>query len=261
MSTPGGQLSCAGQVAVVTGASRGIGAAIALALAEHGADVACLATTAAGAEPTAAALRALGRKSIAVGCRVEDSAQVTEAFARVQAELGPVDILVSNAGVSRPKPILEMSEADWDSHMDVNAKSVFLCGQTAARQMIAAGKGGSIINVGSIAGANAFPKRLAYCASKATVHHATRVMAIEWAQYGIRVNCIAPGYVLTEMIQALIDQELVDADALRQRTPQRRLGTPEQVASVVAFLASPQAGLVTGDVVFADGGWDAYGFV
>jgi NAD(P)-dependent dehydrogenase (short-subunit alcohol dehydrogenase family) len=255
------QLSCRGQVAVVTGASRGIGAAIALTLAERGADVACLATTAARAEPTAAAVRARGRKSIAAGCRVEDSRQVTEAFDRVQAELGPVDILVSNAGISHPRPILTMSEHDWDSHMDVNAKSVFLCAQTAARQMIAAGKGGSIVNVGSIAGANAFPMRLAYCSSKATVHQATRVMAIEWAQYGIRVNCVAPGYVLTEMIQDLIDQDIVDADALRQRTPQRKLGTPEQVANVVAFLASQQAELVTGGVVFADGGWDAYGFV
>jgi NAD(P)-dependent dehydrogenase (short-subunit alcohol dehydrogenase family) len=261
VNTPDAQQACVGQVAIVTGASRGIGAAIALTLAERGADVACLATTVAKAEPTAAAVRGRGRKSIAVGCRVEDSTQVTEAFARVHAELGPVDTLVSNAGISHPRPILEMSEADWDSHMDVNAKAVFLCAQAAARQMIAAGKGGSIINVGSIAGANAFPMRLAYCSSKATVHHATRVMAIEWAQYGIRVNCVAPGYVLTEMIQSLIDQDIVDAGALQQRTPQRKLGTPDQVAKVVAFLASQEAELVTGGVVFADGGWDAYGYI
>jgi 3-oxoacyl-[acyl-carrier protein] reductase len=254
-------MTCFGQVAVVTGASRGIGATIALTLAERGADVACLATTAARAEPTAAAVRARGRKSIAVGCRVEDGEQVAGAFALLQAELGPVDILVSNAGISSPKPILEMTESDWDGHMDVNAKSAFLCAQAAARQMIAAGKGGSIINVGSIAGANAFPMRLAYCSSKAAMHHATRVMAIEWAEYGIRVNCVAPGYVLTEMIQSLVDQHIVDAEALRRRTPQRKLGTPEQVANVVAFLASQKADLVTGDVVFADGGWDAYGYV
>jgi NAD(P)-dependent dehydrogenase (short-subunit alcohol dehydrogenase family) len=254
-------MSCAGRVAVVTGAGRGIGAAIALALAGRGADVACLATTTARAEATAAEVRALGQKAIAVGCRVEDSAQIDRAFDQVRAELGTVDILVNNAGFSSPKPILEMSESDWDSHMAVNAKAVFLCAQAAARQMRAAGRGGSIVNVGSIAGANAFPNRLAYCSSKAAVHHATRVMAIEWAELGIRVNCVAPGYVLTEMIQGLVDQDIVDADALRGRTPQRRLGTPEQVAAVVAFLAAEDAEFVTGSVVMADGGWDAYGFV
>jgi NAD(P)-dependent dehydrogenase (short-subunit alcohol dehydrogenase family) len=254
-------MSCAGKVAVVTGASRGIGAAVALALAGRGADVACLATTAARAEATAEQVRALGHKAVALGCRVEDGAQIEQAFAQVRSELGTVDILVNNAGFSSPKPILEMAESDWDSHMAVNAKAVFLCAQAAARQMRAAGKGGSIINVGSIAGANAFPNRLGYCSSKAAVHQATRVMAIEWAELGIRVNCVAPGYVLTEMIQGLVDRDIVDADALRGRTPQRRLGTPEQIAAVVAFLAAEDADFVTGSVVFADGGWDAYGFV
>jgi NAD(P)-dependent dehydrogenase (short-subunit alcohol dehydrogenase family) len=254
-------MTCAGRVAIVTGGGRGIGAAIALALAGRGADVACLATTAARAEATAAEVRTLGQKAMALGCQVEDSAQISQAFDQVRAELGTVDILVNNAGFSSPKPILEMSESDWDSHMAVNAKAVFLCAQEAARHMRAAGKGGSIVNVGSIAGANAFPNRLAYCSSKAAVHHATRVMAIEWAELGIRVNCVAPGYVLTEMVQGLVDRAIVDAEALRQRTPQRRLGTPEQVAAVVAFLASEDAGFVTGSVVMADGGWDAYGFV
>lgn len=250
-----------GKVAVVTGASRGIGRAIALSLANDGADIACIATSEENALAVAAEVRAMGRRSLALGCRVEDGADVERAFARTVDTLGAVDILVNNAGISQPKPILEMAEADWDRHLDVNCKSVFLCGKTAAASMLAAGTHGTIINVGSIAGNNAFPNRLAYCSSKAAVHQMTKVMAIEWAEYGIRVNCVAPGYTATEMIEGLVEQNKLDVVRLENRIPQRRLGTPAEVAEAVLFFAREQSSYVTGSVLYVDGGWDAYGFV
>jgi NAD(P)-dependent dehydrogenase (short-subunit alcohol dehydrogenase family) len=251
----------AGRVAVVTGASRGIGRAVALALAAAGADVACLATTAENAAAVADEIRASDRRSLALGCRVEDGDAVRDAFDRVRAELGPIDVLVNNAGFSSPRPVLDMTEGDWDSHMAVNCRSIFLCSQAAARQMVAAGRGGAIINVGSIAGENAFPNRLAYCSSKAAVHQMTKVMALEWATHGIRVNCVAPGYVLTEMVAGLADRGILDIASLERRIPQHRLGRAEEIADAVTFLAGPRSSYLTGSVLLADGGWDAYGFV
>lgn len=254
-------MNIAGKVALVTGASRGIGKAISLALARAGANVACLATTASNASTTADAVSELGRSSLALGCRVEESAQVNGAFEQVRKELGPVQILVNNAGLSKPKPILDMTEADWDLHLDVNAKSVFLCSKLAARHMVDTGKGGCIINIGSMAGENAFPLRLGYCTSKAAMHHMTRVMAIEWAELGIRVNAIAPGYIRTELVEGLGSQGILDTHALERRTPQRRLGTVEEIADAAIFLASDSASFITGSVLTVDGGWSAYGYV
>ncbi len=214
----------ADKIAVVTGASRGIGKAIALELADAGARVACVATRAEHAAETVAEIRSKGGDALALGCRVEHGAEVTAAFARLQAELGVVDILVNNAGVTHPQLTLDMTEENWDLHMNVNAKSVFLCSQAAARQMKEHG-GGCIVNIGSILGRNAFPATLGYCASKAAVDHMTRVLAIEWARYGIRVNGIAPGYVRTELIDRLAAEGKLTLRDLEKRTPQRRLGS------------------------------------
>ena len=250
----------AGKIALVTGASRGIGHACALALAGAGADVVCAATTAAHAEGVAQEVRALGRRALAAGAHVQDAAQVAALFDRAEQELGAVDVLVNNAGIAVPRPILEMDEATWDLVVDVNLKGVFLCGQRAARSMQARG-GGAIVNVGSLAGENAFPNRANYCASKAAVHHLTRVMAIEWAALGIRVNCVAPGYVRTELVEALHSQGRLDVSALEARAPQRRLGAPRDIADAVVYLAGDGAGFVTGSVLLVDGGWHAYGHV
>ncbi|MSQ69290.1 MAG: glucose 1-dehydrogenase [Gammaproteobacteria bacterium] len=248
------------QVALVTGGSRGIGRDIALALAREGADVAVLATTEAGAEATAQDIRALGRRALALACRVQIADEVSAAFARTAAELGPVQLLVNNAGVSQPVSLFDMSEENWDLHMDVNAKSVFLCTQAAARQMREAG-GGAVVNIGSIVGQNAIPQTLGYCASKAAVDHMTRVLAIELARYKIRVNCVAPGYIRTDLIEQLAAAGKFALNLLERRTPQRRLGTGADVAAAVIYVASEEAGFMTGQTLTIDGGWTAYGYL
>ena len=248
-----------GKVAVVTGASRGLGKSIALELADAGARVACLATRAENAAGIVAEIQRKGGEAVAMGCRVEVGVEVTKAFTQLEQTFGAVNILVNNAGVTYPELTLEMTEENWDLHMDVNAKSVFLCSQAAARQMKTHG-GGCIINIGSILGRNAFPATLGYCASKAAVDHMTRVMAIEWARYGIRVNCIAPGYVRTDLIDRLAEEGKLTLRDLERRTPQRRLGTGADIAKAVRYVASDDAGFMTGEVLVIDGGWSAFGY-
>lgn len=248
----------AGKVAVVTGASRGIGKSLALGLANVGATVVCTATKKVNAEPTAAQIEAEGGQAIALECLVEVKADVERAFNEIHQQFERLDILINNAGISKPMRTLDMTEENWDEHMNVNAKSIFLCSQAGARIMKANG-GGAIVNIGSILGQNAFPATLGYCASKATVDHMTRVMAIEWARFNIRVNCVAPGYVRTELIDGLINEGKLAVDDLEKRTPQRRLGTGEEVSHAVNWVASDEASFMTGEVLNLDGGWNAFG--
>jgi len=250
-----------GRIALVTGASRGLGQAIAVELARAGADVACVATRAENAGATAAAVTALGRRALALGCRVERADEVTALFETLMQHWGPVDLLVNNAGISQPAPLLAMSEENWDLHMDVNVKSVFLCAQAAVRQMKTSGRGGSIVNIGSILGQNAAPQTLGYCTSKAAVDHLTRVLAIELAKYRIRVNCIAPGYVKTDLIETLVQEGKMTYEAMEKRTPLRRLGTGPEIGQAVVYVASDDAAFMTGHVMVLDGGWSAYGYL
>lgn len=247
------------KLALVTGASRGLGKAIALELAAEGATVACVATRAENAARVVEEIVAAGGRAHAYGCHVERSAEVASTFATIAAKIGPIDILVNNAGVSQPQPTLDMSEDNWDLHMDINAKSIFLCSQAAARQMKERG-GGVIVNIGSILGRNAFPATLGYCTSKAATDHMTRVMAIEWARLGIRVNCVAPGYVRTDLIDELADQGKLALRDLERRTPQRRLGSARDIARAVVYVASDDAAFMTGEVLVIDGGWSAFGY-
>lgn len=248
-----------GRVALVTGASRGLGRDIALELAAAGAQVACVATRAENAGATVEAIRAAGGTAQPFGCRVERAAEVSGLFEAVDEAFGRIDVLVNNAGISEPGPTLSLSEESFDAHMDVNVKSVFLCAQAAARRMKAQG-GGAIVNIGSILGRNAFPATLGYCVSKAAVDHMTRVLAIEWARYGIRVNCVAPGYVRTELVERLeAEGKLAIAD-LERRTPLRRLGTGTEIAKAVCYVAGDDAAFMTGEVLVLDGGWSAFGY-
>ncbi len=154
----------------------------------------------------------------------------------------------------------ELAEADYRYTLDLNLTAYFLLSQEIGRGMLARRRG-SIINVSSMNGTVPFPKRLAYCVSKAGVNMLTKVMAIEWAAAGVRVNAIAPGYVETEIVKGLAARGILDRAALARRTPLGRLGTPEEIAAVAVFLASDEASFVTGEVVTADGGWSSYGYV
>ena len=250
-----------GKLALVTGGSRGIGQDICLALAEAGADIACVATNADNAANTVAKVTKTGQKAMAFGARVEQVAAIEKLFSEVEAKMGVVDILINNAGVAAPQSILEVDEAAYDRLVDINQKGLFFCARRAASAMIAQAKGGVIINIGSIAGENAIPLRSTYCATKAAVHHLTRVMALEWADNGIRVNCVAPGYIRTDIVQGLIDRGVLDKTILEGRIPQKRLGEGRDVAEAVCYLAGDGAAYVTGSILTVDGGWDAYGFI
>ena len=241
-----------GKTAIVTGASRGLGRAIAEGLADAGARVGCVATKHENALPIVDTLRERGAEAEAFGCHVERGAEVERLFADADDRLGAIDILVNNAGISEPMATLDMTEENWDRHMDINCKSIFLCAQAAARRMKDNG-GGVIVNIGSILGRNAFPATLGYCTSKAAVDHMTRVMAIEWARFGIRVNCVAPGYVRTELIEQLEREGKLDTRDLERRTPQRRLGTGADVAQAVRYVASEEAAFMTGETLVIDG--------
>jgi len=244
-----------GQTALVTGAGRGIGRAIALALADGGADVACLARTAAEVEQTAAEIRGRGRRALALQVDVASVPALREAVARTEGELGPIGILVHAAGTRVPAPALEITESDWDLVLDVNLKSAFFLSQAAARAM-AGRKYGRIIYVGSMLGSVGISHLASYGASKSGLIGLTRHLAVEWARYGITVNAVAPGYVETAFNREAFADERFRQRVL-ERTPLRRLGEPEEVAAAVRYLASPAAAYVTGHVLTIDGGWTA----
>ncbi len=249
-------------VAVVTGASRGIGEAVAARLASKGMSVACVATSASNAEPVARRLSGeFGVPTLAVGMRVEDQSSVEAGMTLIESELGPISLLVNNAGIAGVSPFLEMTVEAFDQVIGVNVRGVFLCGQSAARRMVASGTRGAIVNIGSINGVRAFPQRMAYGASKAAVHQMTRVMALDLVDHGIRVNCVAPGYVRTDLVGDLIAAGSLDEAQLERRIPMHELGRPDDVAAAVDWISSSDARYVTGETLVVDGGWVAYGYV
>jgi len=241
-------------VALVTGAGRGLGRVIALDLAGHGHDVAVTARRHEDAEVVAAEIRAArpGARALAVALEVRDGESVRAAVARTEAELGPIAVLVNNAGIQRLGGVLDQSEADWDAVHETNLKGAFLVAQAVARGMVER-RSGAIVNIASAAGLVPFAGRVAYAAAKAGLIMLTRSLALELAPYGIRVNTVAPTFVDTELGRLTLDQPGA-REAIEARIPLGRVATPEDVAAAVRYLVSPDAAFVTGTVLPVDGG-------
>lgn len=249
-----------GKVGFVTGAGRGIGKAIALAFAHEGAAVAVNDIDGETGREVAGQIENAGGKALFVQGDVRCGESVRVMVERVVAHFGRIDILVNNAGVAVSGPTHELSEEDWNRCLDTNLKAVFLVCRAVAKVMIAQ-RSGRIINISSIAGRCGLPERAAYCASKAAVDMFTKVVALEWGKYGIKVNAIAPGYTKTEMVYAQIRRGVYDEQRLASRTALGRMGEPEDVARVAVFLACDESDYITGETIMVDGGWSAYGYL
>ncbi len=241
--------SLSGKVAIITGAGRSIGRGIALAFAEAGADVACIARTTEQIESVAAEIRDMGRKAIAITCDVRQSEQVENMVKATFDEFGRIDILVNNAGGGYLKPAIETSERAWETQLSLNLTSAFLCSKAAAKIMLEQ-KSGAIINISSRAGDQPAVGMIGYGVSKAGMNHLTRTLAFELAPY-IRVNCIAPGAVWTETSAETLGPA---KDKIIRGTPLQRMGKPEDIALAAIYLASSASSWVTGKILEVDGG-------
>ena len=241
-----------GQHALVTGAGRGIGRACALALAEMGASLTLVARSPTELETVAA--EAAGHAEVHVA-DVTDPDSVAGAV-RAAREHGDLSIVVNSAGTNRPGPTLEQPVADFDLVMDVNVRGTFLVCQAAGEALVERG-GGRVINVSSQMGSVGYPGRAAYCASKHAVNGLTKALAVEWAPHAVTVNAVAPTFIETPLTAPMFEDEEFKAEVLR-RIPMGRIGSVEEVSSAVAFLASPAASLITGQILLIDGGWVAW---
>jgi NAD(P)-dependent dehydrogenase (short-subunit alcohol dehydrogenase family) len=255
-----GSAPFAGRVVLVTGAGSGIGREVAEAFGRQHAVVALLARNVDSLLPVAGVIEATGGRALALGADVRDAAAVTAAMARIRAELGTPDIVVNSAGVAGAAPSETLDEESWDRIVDTNLKGTFLVCQAAGKLMLER-RQGAIVNLASIAGLGAFPKRAAYSSSKAGVVMLTKVLASEWADRGVRVNAVAPGVVRTEMNERMIAAGHLDLPAIERRTPMHRRAEASEVADAVLFLASGAARYITGACLEVDGGWTSYGFL
>jgi len=246
------RFTLAGRRALVTGASSGLGRHFARTLAEAGAVVIVAARSVDKLAATVAEVEAAGGRASALRLDVTDLASVKAGFDRIEAEGGVADVIDNNAGLAVSRPILEQTEADWDTVLDTNLKGAWLVAQEGARRLVAAKRGGSIVNIASITGERVAGAVAPYCTSKAGVMHLTRAMALELARYGVRVNALAPGYVQTELNHEFLASEA--GERLRARIPQRRFGRAEELDGPLLLLASDAGAYITGSVVFADGG-------
>jgi len=247
-----------GKVSLVTGASRGIGRAIALALAREGADVAlnCSASVE-SAEEVAKEIKGLGQRAMVIQADVANKAEVDEMLRKVVDEFGNIDILVNNAGMSVVGASAELEESRWRRGIDVLLTGAFFCSQAAGKEMIKR-RSGKIINIASINGIGAFPERVCYGSAKAGLMQLTRTLGCEWARYNINVNAIAPGYIRTHLAEDLIEKGIIDEVELAMRTPSGRLGKCEEVADAAVFLASEESKYIVGQTIVVYGGWSAY---
>ncbi len=248
-------VSLDGKIAVVTGAGRGLGAAAARSLAEAGADIALVARNKAELDGIAAEIEEIGRQVIVLPLDVTDEAAVESAADHVVSIFGRCDILVNNAGIASVGPLLELDMSELRRVFDVNVFGAFLCARAFGAHMVAQRRG-TVINVGSIAGLAGEAELSAYSASKGAIISFTQALAIEWARYQVTVNCIAPGYIRTDLNKSALDDPHLGPKMV-QRIPLRRVGQPEEFGPLVAYLASDLAAYMTGSVIVFDGGQTA----
>ena len=238
-----------GRVALVTGASSGLGEHFARTLATRGARVAVAARR---TDRLSKLVADLGGGALALPLDVTKPESVAAAFHELEAKLGAPDIVVNNAGVAQAKPSIDLTEEDWRGVLDTNLDGAWRVAQAAARSMVAAKKGGSIVNIASILGMRVASNLLAYATAKAALVQLTKALALEWARHGIRVNAIAPGYIETEMNRGFFQTEA--GQSVVKRIPQRRIGTPGELDGALLLLASGAGSYMTGSVVVVDGG-------
>ncbi|MCX7624352.1 MAG: 3-oxoacyl-ACP reductase family protein [Thermomicrobium sp.] len=246
-----------GKVALVTGASSGLGHACALALAEAGADVAVASRSLDHLAEVCRAPRSHGRRAFPVAVDARDVSQIRRMADTVQAHFGRIDILVNSAGLNIPQPALEVTEEAWDTVLDTNVKGLFFCCQAVGRSMVAQ-RSGRIVNIGSTMGLVGLADRAACCASKGAVTQLTKVLAIEWAPYNVTVNAVAPTFVETPLTRPFFENLPGFREEVLRRIPLGRLGLPEEVAAAVVFLASDAARMITGVTLPVDGGSTAW---
>ncbi len=248
---------------MVTGAGRGIGEATAIALAKAGADVGVADLDARLAEETSAAIRSLGRRSLAIGADIGELDNIDAMVGTVASELGGIDVVVNNAGVTRHGALLDITEEMWDLMQRVNAKGTFFCIQRVARQMVEQGRGGRIINISSTGGKGfRGTSSPAYAASKGAIISMTYIAAVQLATHDINVNAICPGLVDTQMLNGMLSQRAADTgtpveqlkEGLEQMIPLGRLDEPEDIAAMAVFLAGPGGRNITGQTINIDGG-------
>lgn len=243
-------MSLQGKIALVTGASRGIGRAVSLKLAQEGAVTVVTATTLDGARRTADEITTAGGKALALAVDVADAVQVEGLFQKVAAEFGRLDILVNNAGVTRDGLLMRMKDDDWDAVLDINLKGAFHCTREAAKMMSKA-RFGRIVNISSVVGEMGNAGQVNYCASKAGMIGLSKAVARELARRNVTVNVVTPGFIETDMTDALPEKT---REGLLVQIPMERFGAPEDIANAVYFLVSDLAGYITGHVLSVNGG-------
>jgi NAD(P)-dependent dehydrogenase (short-subunit alcohol dehydrogenase family) len=245
-----------GKVALVTGAARGLGRAISLALADAGADVALGLRDLNSDSGLTAEIRKMGRKALPLQMDVSHMDQIFQAVEATVKEFGRIDILVNNAGIAPENPAENVREEDFDATLAVNLKGTFFASQAAARVMIKQKKG-TIINMSSQAGFAALPTESIYCMTKAAIAHLTKCLAVEWGKHGITVNAVAPTFINTPGTEDYLSDPRHLVDTVERIAALHRIGEPMEVAGAVVFLASPAASLITGETILIDGGWTA----
>jgi NAD(P)-dependent dehydrogenase (short-subunit alcohol dehydrogenase family) len=249
-------------VAVITGAARGIGKGCALQLAQDGFAIVIADVRGEAAKETADEFAAMGFKVAHSATDVTHPADCAAMIETAVNMFGGVDVLVNSAGISRPEPSLDVLPETWRRLVDIQLNGVFFCSQAAGRQMVKQGseRGGCIINISSINAEAAFPMRTAYSCAKAGVTMMTKTLAIEWAEHNIRVNAVGPSHTETEMTVENIKRGVVNVDVLKKRIPLGRLAKVEDVANAVSFLCSPKSSYITGQALYVDGGYLAFGY-